>query len=146
MSLIVRRSGEYKAFRISPDDTNYMVCIADPVADKADGIGFTAIVEVYRKGGKTPPNTHAVAHEMFYVLSGEGTAYCDGESVALSAGDSIVVPPGSEHVVENTGPGKLYTLTVMVPNEEFAELIHRGEPVELDDEDLAVMRRLPLAS
>ena len=141
MSLILRRSGEYKAFQISPGDTNYMVCIADPVADGDAGIGFTAIVEVYRQGGKTPPNAHRHAHEMFYVLSGQGTAYCDGTEVALRAGDSIVVPPGAEHVVENTGPGKLYTLTVMVPNEEFAEMIHAGEPVELDAEDLSVLRR-----
>lgn len=146
MSLIVRRSGDYKAFQISPDDTNYMICIADPIADAAEGVGFTAIVEVYRHGGKTPPNAHAVAHEMFYVLAGEGTATCDGESVALTAGDSIVVPPGTEHVVENTGAGKLYTLTVMVPNEEFAELIHAGEPVALDAEDMAVLRRLPGSS
>ena len=27
----------------------------------------------------------------------------------------------------------------MVPNEEFAELIRSGIPVELDDEDLAVL-------
>tara|TARA_R110002110_G_scaffold85816_2_gene223472 strand:- start:56442 stop:56876 length:435 start_codon:yes stop_codon:yes gene_type:complete len=143
MSLIVRRSGDYKAFRISPDDTNYMICIADPVADWHAGVGFTAIVEVYRVGGRTPPNSHAIAHEMFYVLAGEGMAYCDGVPVALAAGDSIVVPPGAEHVVENTGAGKLYTLTVMVPDEEFAELIHRGEPVALDAEDLAILRRVP---
>lgn len=142
MSLIVRRSGDYKAFRISPGDTNYMICIADPVADGDAGIGFTAIVEVYRVGGKTPPNSHAIAHEMFYVLAGEGMAYCDGAAVALAAGDSIVVPPGTEHVVENTGAGKLYTLTVMIPNEGFAELIHDGTPVTLDAEDLAVMRRI----
>ena len=60
MSLILRRSGDYKAFQISPDDTNYMVCIADPVADGDAGIGFTAIVEVYRQGGKTPPNAIAM--------------------------------------------------------------------------------------
>ncbi|MEP4378449.1 MAG: cupin domain-containing protein [Alphaproteobacteria bacterium] len=146
MSLIVRRTGDYKAFRISPGDTNYMICIADPVADGTAGIGFTAIVEVYAVGGKTPPNSHAVAHEMFYVLAGEGVAYCDGETVALAAGDSIVVPPGAEHVVENTGAGKLYTLTVMIPNEAFAELIHGGTPVPLDTEDLAVMRRVAMPS
>lgn len=140
MSLIVRRSGDYKAFQISPDDTNYMICIADPVADGVAGVGFTAIVEVYRVGGKTPPNSHAIAHEMFYVLAGEGTAYCDGEAAPISPGDSIVVPPGAEHVVENTGPGKLYTLTVMVPNEEFAELIHAGEAVPVGADDLAVLR------
>jgi mannose-6-phosphate isomerase-like protein (cupin superfamily) len=141
MPALVRRSGDYRAYRISPDDTNYMVCIADPVADGDAGIGFTAIVEIYRTGGRTPPNTHATAHELFYVLAGEGVAYCDGERVPLGPGDAIVVAPGTEHVVENTGPGKLYTLTVMVPNEDFAELIHNGTEVPLDAEDLAVIRR-----
>lgn len=144
MPALVRRTSDYKAYRISPNDTNYMVCIADPVADGDAGVGFTAIVEVYEKGGKTPPNTHARAQELFFVLSGEGTAYCDGASMPLGPGDSIVVAPGTEHVVENTGPGKLYTLTVMVPNEEFAELIHKGSEVPLDEEDLAVLQRLPV--
>lgn len=142
MPVILRRVADYRAFRISPGDTNYMICIADPVADGAAGIGFTAIVEVFRPGGKTPPNSHAVAHEMFYVLAGTGIATCGGEAVTLGPGDSMVILPGAEHIVENTGPGKLYTLTVMVPNEGFAELIHKGTPVPLDDEDRAVLRRL----
>jgi hypothetical protein len=44
-----------------------------------------------------------------------------------------------EHVVENTGPDKLYCLTVMVPNEGFAELIRDGAPMALDDADRAVI-------
>jgi hypothetical protein len=40
--------------------------------------------------------------------------------------------------VENTGNGKLYCLTTMMPNEGFAELIRAGIPVELDEEDIAV--------
>jgi mannose-6-phosphate isomerase-like protein (cupin superfamily) len=139
MPAIIRRSGDYRAFRISPGDTNYMVCIADPVADA--GIGFTAIVEIYERGGKTPPNTHAQAQELFYVLAGEGVAYCDGTPTPLGPGDSIVVLPGTEHVVENTGAGKLYTLTVMVPNEDFAELIHNGTEVPLTAGDLAILQR-----
>ena len=97
MPAIIRSSGDYRAFRISPGDTNYMVCIADPVADA--GIGFTAIVEIYERGGKTPPNTHARAQDLFYVLAGEGVAYCDGTPTPLGPGDSIVVLPGTEHVV-----------------------------------------------
>lgn len=41
--------------------------------------------------------------------------------------------------MENTGDKKLYTLTVMVPDEKFGALIRRGTPVELDDEDRAVL-------
>ncbi len=34
----------------------------------------------------------------------------------------------------------MYTLTSMVPNEEFTELIRRGTPTELDEENLALLR------
>jgi len=43
------------------------------------------------------------------------------------------------HVIRNTGAGKLYTLTVMTPNEGFSELIRSGEPVRLDAQDLAIL-------
>jgi mannose-6-phosphate isomerase-like protein (cupin superfamily) len=111
--------------------------IADPVNDK---VPFTAIVEIFDVGGKTPPNTHAEAFEMFYVLSGTGIAYCDGKPVPVAPGDSVVVRPGNEHVIENTGSGRLYCLTVMIPNEGFAELIRNGTPAPLDESDFAVLR------
>src|SRR5258708_4006085 len=99
----------------------------------------TATTEIYAVGGRTPPNSHRAAHEMFFILKGEGRALADGAATPLKAGDAILLRPGTEHVVENTGPGKLYALCVMVPNEEFAELIHNGTPVELDAEDRAVL-------
>ena len=52
----------------------------------------------------------------------------------------LVLRPGCEHVVENTGREKLYCLTMMTPNEGFAELIRRGTPVTLTAEDVAVIR------
>jgi len=51
------------------------------------------------------------------------------------------VPPTGTDAIENTGPGRLYALCVMVPNEDFAELIRSGTSVELDAEDLAVLQR-----
>jgi mannose-6-phosphate isomerase-like protein (cupin superfamily) len=125
-----------KAFRISPKDTNYFALLFDP---KKDDIENIFVVEIFTKGGATPPNEHSHAHEFFYVLEGEGNAKCDGKTVPVKRGDALLLRPGSEHVVENTGSGKLYTLTVMTPNEGFAELIRGGEPVELDEEDLRVL-------
>ncbi len=134
---IARAPADYDTFRISPSDTNYMALIADPVRDQ---VPFTALVEIFDVGGKTPPNTHAEAFEMFYVLSGTGVATCDGKTFAVSRGDSFVVRPRHEHVLENTGLDKLYCLTVMIPNEGFAELIRSGTAMSLDAADLGVLR------
>ena len=125
-----------KAFRISPKDTNYFVLLFDREKDDIENI---FVVEIFTKGGATPPNEHAGAHEFFYVLEGEGKAHCDGKTIPVRRGDALLLRPGSEHLIENTGPAKLYTLTVMTPNEGFAELIRSGEPVTLDDEDLKVL-------
>jgi len=61
--------------------------------------------------------------------------------VYIKAGDSLLVPPTGTHLIKNTGSTRLYTLTIMVPNEDFSELIRSGIPVELDEEDLAVLSR-----
>jgi mannose-6-phosphate isomerase-like protein (cupin superfamily) len=129
---------DYQAYRISPQDTNRLAIVFDPVVAN---MSLTYCVEIFDVGGKTPPNRHQWAVEMFFVLKGEGIASCDGKTVEIRSGDSILVPPTGTHVVENTGSGRLYALCIMVPNEDFAELIRSGTPVELDEEDWAVLRR-----
>ena len=129
-----------KAFRISPKDTNYFVLLFDHAKDDIENV---FVVEIFAKGGATPPNEHSRAHEFFYVLEGEGLARCEHKVMPIRRGDALLLRPGSEHVIENTGPGKLYTLTVMTPNEGFAELIRAGTPVELDAEDLRVLGAQP---
>lgn len=135
-SLIARSVGQVEVRRISPKDTNYFALMFDP---ETDGIEPVCVVEIFQKGGKTPPNSHSRAHEFFYVLEGQGIAYCDGTAQSIAKGDALMLRPGAEHVIENTGEGKLYTLTFMVPNEGFAELIRAGEALELDDADRAVL-------
>jgi len=133
---LFRRAGDCRVSRIAPADTNKFVMMVDPLADRAP---FVSVVEIFDVGGKTPPNVHVEAHEMFYVLSGTGRAYCNGKTYDVARGDTLVLPPGMEHVVENTGPEKLYCLTVMVPNEGFAELIRAGETMALDKADSAAI-------
>ena len=133
---LLRRASDCRVSRISPGDTNKFVMMVDPVADK---IPFVSVVEIFETGGKTPPHHHRAAHEMFYVLSGSGRAHCGGRTYEMAKGDTLVLPPGMEHVVENTGPEKLYCLTVMVPNEGFAEMVRKGATMVLDDEDRTVI-------
>lgn len=141
MAALRKTMADCRAFRISPGDTNYFALLFDPVGDAVD---LTCVVEIFMPGGKTPPNVHRRAHEMFFVLQGEGRALCDDEpAVPIRAGDALLVRPGTSHVIENTGAGKLYTLTVMVPDEDFAALIRNGTPVTLDADDRAVLARAP---
>jgi mannose-6-phosphate isomerase-like protein (cupin superfamily) len=139
MAFSVADISRAQAFRISPADTNYFVMLFDETSDKIDNI---FVIEIFRAGGATPPNAHAAAHEFFHVLHGEGIARCDGKAVPIKKGCSLLLHPGSEHVIENTGGGKLYTLTVMTPNEGFAELIRGGERVALDADDIRVLQGL----
>lgn len=134
---VARTSAEYRCYKISPNDSNRLAIVFDPIGDQVD---FICTVEIFDVGGKTPPNMHPVGQEMFFVLKGECIATANGARVTLRAGDSLLVRPGHEHVIENTGSGRLYLLQMMVPNDDFAELIRRGAPMTLDDEDLAVLR------
>ncbi|NET35106.1 MAG: cupin domain-containing protein [Cyanothece sp. SIO1E1] len=135
---IFKSPHDYQAFRISPSDTNRLALVFDPTIAN---MSLTYCVEIFDIGGKTPPNRHQMAVEMFFVIKGEGKATCDGKTVSIRPGDSILVPPTGIHVIENIGSSRLYTLCIMVPNENFAELIRSGIPVELDAEDLAVLKR-----
>ncbi|MBW4486443.1 MAG: cupin domain-containing protein [Trichocoleus desertorum ATA4-8-CV12] len=135
---VAKTPSDYQAFRISPQDTNRLAIVFDP---NIANTSVTMCVEIFDIGGKTPPNRHQFAVEMFFILKGEGLAHCDGKAVAIRTGDSILVPPTGTHAIENIGPGRLYALCVMVPNEDFAELIRSGIPVELDEEDWAVLQR-----
>lgn len=136
-SVIARRAASLEAFRIAEGDSNYFACLFDPIND---GVTFTMVVEIFDKGGATPPNSHSFAEECFFVLAGNGVAECDGAQMPIGPGDSFTLRPGSNHKVTNTGARKLYCLTFMTPNEGFAELIRGGIPVKLDEDDLSVLR------
>jgi mannose-6-phosphate isomerase-like protein (cupin superfamily) len=133
---IAKHAHEIKGFRISPNDSNYFACLLDPLAD---GVSFTLVIEIFEPGGRTPPNEHSIAEEAFFVLAGTGRATAAGTTREVGPGDVLVLRPGTEHVVENTGAAKLYCLTLMAPNQGFAELIRAGTPVELTPEDRAVI-------
>jgi mannose-6-phosphate isomerase-like protein (cupin superfamily) len=134
--VIAKPREAYRAYRISPGDSNRLVLVFDPIGEQAN---FVFAIEIFDRGGKTPPNAHPKAQEMFFVLKGEGIALCGGKQVPLRRGDSLLLPPATEHVIENTGPGRLYCMTLMVPNDDFAELIRSGEEVAIDEEDWDVL-------
>jgi len=135
---VVTTYRDYQVYRISPEDRNRLAIVFDP--NTAD-VSLTYCVEIFEVGGETPSHRHNSAVEMFYVLKGQGEAVCDGKVVPLKTGDSILIPNSGTHEVRNVGRDRLYMLCIMVPNEDFAELIRNGVPDELDEEDLRVLSR-----
>ncbi|MFN0164387.1 MAG: cupin domain-containing protein [Burkholderiales bacterium] len=134
--VIHRRGAQLAARKIQAADSNYFAFTVDPHSDRT---GFVQVIEIFEVGGATPPNRHAVADEVFYVLHGEGVASCNGQCLTVRKGDSFLVRAGHEHRVENTGRERLYCLTTMVPDEDFAALIRGGIAWELDGSDRAVL-------
>ncbi|BDI14310.1 hypothetical protein ANSO36C_01120 [Nostoc cf. commune SO-36] len=135
---VIKSPKDYQVYRISPNDSNRLAIIFDSTNANTS---LTCCIEIFDVGGQTPPNRHQWAVEMFFVLKGEAIAMCDGKSATIKAGDSLLVPPTGTHLIKNTGSTRLYTLTVMVPNEDFSELIRSGIPTELDEEDMSVLGR-----
>lgn len=116
--------------KISAADSNKFVLLFG-----GDDAPFVSVIEIFDEKGKTPPNFHKEAYEYFYVLHGEGVANIGEEVVALQPGSYLLVPPGVNHEVHNTGEGRLYVLTTMVPDEQFTQMILSGPKAELDEED-----------
>ena len=123
-------------FRIAADETNKFVMLVNPLVEKT---GFIQVLEIFDVGGFTPPNEHSAADEVFVVLHGHGQATLGDATLDLKPGSVLLLRPGHSHAVRNTGSTRLYCLTTMVPDEDFAKLITSGVPDVLDDDDLTVL-------
>lgn len=123
-------------FRISASDTNKFVLLVDPLAEQT---GFIMVLEIFDVGGATPPNQHRSAEEVFVVLHGHGEASVGEQVLNILPGTVLLLRPGNLHAVRNTGEGRLYCLTTMVPDEGFAKLITSGVKDVLDEQDHAVL-------
>ncbi len=133
---VLKTAPAYPVFRIKPGESNKFVMLVNPLEDATQ---FVQVLEIFDVGGSTPPNQHRAADEVFVVLHGEGEAITPSGASPLRAGTTLLLRPGLEHAVRNTGITRLYCLTTMVPDEDFARLITSGVPDALDAVDLAVL-------
>lgn len=126
--------------RISEGDTVRLALLRGPDAR----LDASVVFEVWEPGGSQPVNSHPRSVETFLFLRGRGTAISDGIEVPVTAGQLLVLPAGSQHRIVNTGTGRLYAITTMVPDDGFAALVAAGPPAPLDHQDLAVLAAAPL--
>lgn len=120
---------------ISAGDTVKLGVIRSP----RGGDEASVLFEVWEPGGAQPPNSHPNSVETFWFLRGEGIAVSDGVEMPVRAGQLLVLPPGSVHFIRNTGPGRLYAITTMTPDDGFAAFVERGPRSDFDADDLAVL-------
>lgn len=138
MNLELFDAAKAECHRISPGDTVRLGVVKPPAGPDDTSVTF----EVWDVGGSQPFNSHPRSVETFWFLRGEGVAVSDGAEVRVRAGQFLVLPPGSVHQIRNTGPGRLYAITTMSPDDGFAALIAAGPPAVFDDDDLAVARNV----
>jgi mannose-6-phosphate isomerase-like protein (cupin superfamily) len=130
--------GDAPCHRIAAGDTVKLAVVKSPSGPADSSVSF----EVWDPGGSQPPNSHPLSVEMFWFVHGTGVATSDGVEHEVCAGQLLVLPAGSLHHIRNTGPGRLYAVTVMSPDDGFAALVAAGPTDLLDDDDLAIVRSL----
>jgi mannose-6-phosphate isomerase-like protein (cupin superfamily) len=135
---VVIDAGELRFHHISPGDSVRLAVLAGPEISPV-----TVLLEAWDVGGTQPPNSHPNATELFVFLRGQGRATCDDTEVEVRAGDTIVLPAGTLHHIRNTGAERMYSLTLMCPDEGFAALVRRGADAPVDEEDRGVLAGLP---
>jgi len=68
---------------------------------------------VVSPGGSTPRHAHPWEHEVF-VLQGQCTAFCEGETRTVGSNHAIYIEPGAIHSFSNDGTEDLVFLC-MIP-------------------------------
>eukprot|EP00892_Ulva_mutabilis_P010958 jgi/Ulvmu1/8234/UM041_0044.1 len=123
------------AFQL-PNQQNRLALVLDPVADD---VPFTFGVEIFPPGFQTPPHVHDSSYEMFFIVSGFGaTAFCNGHRTSIEPGDVVVFRPGCVHGID-TGAEKVYCLELLLPNQDFAEMVRLGQEMTLDQDDSCIL-------
>ena len=84
--------------------------------EREPGRGAAFFEYTAQKGDEPPKHTHATEDEIFYVLKGELTVYCGGESFDVGEGGFVYLPQGIEHgfTIRSEGPVRLIVVTVPI--------------------------------
>lgn len=72
-------------------------------------------VSRYPIRGRVDPHIHEIAEQIYYIISGTGTAQLGDERMVIQPGDTLFVPPRVVHGLENTGHEDLVFVVVTSP-------------------------------
>jgi mannose-6-phosphate isomerase-like protein (cupin superfamily) len=95
---------------------------------------------------EVPPGAHQTSHshenaeQIYVVVRGSGTMIVAGDREQVGVGDLVLIPPATDHGIENNGDDDLVYVTAASPPVSMQEL-YENELAEVtgyddDDEDL----------
>jgi mannose-6-phosphate isomerase-like protein (cupin superfamily) len=126
LSSRLRRTTELLTFQLPNNTKNRIAPVFDPFRDCTP---FTCSIEILEPEGVIPRHMHEEAYELFIVLSGACDLYLGtgNAPTARRQGDCCLVKPGNIHSLVNPDrEEKLYMLSIILPNETFAEDVWNG--------------------
>jgi mannose-6-phosphate isomerase-like protein (cupin superfamily) len=100
--------------------------------DICDAHGVLAGMSLLRPGESSPYDVHPDMEEVFYVISGRGTARIDDNRYPIQGGDVMYVQNGSYHQFIAAGDSSLHLFWAFAahPDEEFKEKFKKWKPVD----------------
>lgn len=93
------------------------------------GGSHTVFEMTVNPGSGTPPHIHHGEDEMFYVLEGELSLWCDGHKVGGKPGSFVAVPKGAVHRWANESSAPAKAMVILVPGGFDEFLMRIGVPV-----------------
>ena len=116
-------------------------------SEDTDG-AYSVIVSHTPPEGGAPPHVHDIEDELFYVLEGEFTFVCAGESFQAKKGAVVVLPKGKPHSFKNTGTTVGRMMNTITPGgfekffDEVDQLPKDGPPDPVVLSELAMKYKL----
>ena len=102
------------------------------VVIKASGeqtLGQLGVMEsAYPQGLVVPGHVHSGEDEMFYLLSGELTGFCEDDSWTATAGSFVFVPRDRRHGFTVSSAGPATALVITGPSQLDRQIAAAGEP------------------
>lgn len=86
--------------------------------------------------GEVGAETHKNVEQVFSCVAGSGEANYGGTKSKFGEGDVLVVPPGTNHNIENTGDKPLKFYTSYSPPNHLPDVVHKTKAdADADDAD-----------
>lgn len=94
--------------------------LTDAVALVNGNVAGASQIELYlvdfKPGGEGFEDAHPGCEHGFFVLSGKGEAWVEGERFELGPEDCLFIPEGARHSIKTLGEESLRTVVFMAPH------------------------------